>query len=159
MPTKVSLGAVAIRPAVAAEAWMLSDLALRSKALWGYDADFIRDCRAELTLTPAYILTHPVYVAESGGQVAGFRALLETPEGVELDYLYVEPSMIGAGIGGLLFHHAAGEARRLGYEHLRIHSDPHAEAFYLAMGAVRVGEVPSPLRAGRMLPLLRYSLR
>ena len=35
-------------------------------------------------------------------------------------------------------------------------SDPHAEAFYLAAGAVRIGSRPSDSIAGRELPLLEF---
>ena len=61
--------------------------------------------------------------------------------------------------GRLLFAHAVATARRLGYQTLTIEADPFAEAFYRAMGAERVGEVPSEVAAGRMLPLLRVELR
>lgn len=39
-----------IRLARVTEAEILSDLALRSKAHWGYDAEFIEACRDELTV-------------------------------------------------------------------------------------------------------------
>ena len=38
-------------------------------------------------------------------------------------------------------------------------SDPNAEAFYLAMGAVRTGSVESTITPGRFLPLMRFSLK
>lgn len=37
---------------------------------------------------------------------------------------------------------------------LTIDSDPHAEAFYLHFGAVRVGATPSTVRPDRLLPRL-----
>jgi len=40
---------------------------------------------------------------------------------------------------------------------LRIASDPHAEAFYLACGAVRVGAAASASIPGRELPLLELT--
>jgi hypothetical protein len=39
---------------------------------------------------------------------------------------------------------------------MTIDADPHAEAFYLAMGAVRVGEAASESIPGRSLPRLAY---
>jgi hypothetical protein len=51
-----------------------------------------------------------------------------------------------------------GRARELGFESVRLESDPHAEGFYLSRGAERVGEEPSPGRPGRILPVLRYVL-
>ncbi len=46
------------------------------------------------------------------------------------------------------------EAEALGYAVIFIGSDPHAEPFYLARGAERVGSV----LPGRMLPLLRFDV-
>jgi hypothetical protein len=44
-------------------------------------------------------------------------------------------------------------ARAAGFETVRIVSDPHAAGFYAKMGASHVGEVPSCVIPGRLLPL------
>ena len=54
----------AIRRARPEEAGVLSALALRSKAHWGYDADFLAACRDDLTLIPEEIATSMVYVLD-----------------------------------------------------------------------------------------------
>ena len=38
---------IKIRNAVVSEAKLLSDLAMRSKAYWGYSKEFMEKCRAE----------------------------------------------------------------------------------------------------------------
>jgi len=58
----------------------------------------------------------------------------------ELDFLFVEPTAIGRGIGQALFTHACTTARGLGYRALLWGSDPHADGFYLRMGARTIGE-------------------
>jgi len=73
--------------------------------------------------------------------------------------LFVEPERIGRGYGRRLWVHAVGSARRLGCAMLTVHSDPHAEDFYLAMGAERHGTVPSTVFPDRLLPLMRVALR
>lgn len=147
-----------IRPARAEEAALLSDLALRSKGYWPYDAAFLEACRAELTLSPGYIDSHPVYVCEEQGRVVGFYALDDQPPGGELDALFVEPDAIGRGYGRRLFRHAVETAKRRGWSEMMIEADPYAEPFYQAMGAVRMGEVPSGSIPGRTIPLCRLSL-
>ena len=98
-----------IRAARPEEGALLSQLALRSKAHWGYEPQFVEDCRGELTLDPEYIAAHPVYVSAEGGRVVGFYSLVEKGEGaIDLNHLYVEPSHIGRGHGRRLFLHAAG---------------------------------------------------
>ena len=42
---------LALRPARPEEAPALTELCLRSKAVWGYDAAFMQACRRELTMT------------------------------------------------------------------------------------------------------------
>lgn len=46
------MGAMLIRPGRPAEAAALSDLAMRSKSHWGYNAESLEACRADLTVSP-----------------------------------------------------------------------------------------------------------
>jgi GNAT superfamily N-acetyltransferase len=72
--------------------------------------------------------------------------------------LFVDPPAIGSGVGGALFAHLSALALDLGFHRLTIASDPNAEPFYLARGAVRIGAVPSGSVEGRVLPLLAVAL-
>ena len=139
---------------------MLSALALRSKAHWGYDADFLAACRDDLTISADEIVSSPVYVCDGGDAPLGFYRLLLQDDGLaELDDLFVEPAAIGQGVGRRLWRHAVATATRLGCSEMIWQSDPQAEGFYLAMGARRVGDSPSTVMPGRMLPLMRFRLR
>ena len=147
-----------IGPARPDEAEALSDLALRSKAHWGYDAAFMAACRAELTVTPAQAASGLVQVYEEGGRAFGFY-LLEVRNGsADVAMLFVEPAAIGRGIGRALWQHLVAEARRLELAKVTIESDPNAEAFYRAMGATTVGTAPSASIPGRRLPLMELAL-
>ena len=149
----------AIRRARPSEAGILSDLGLRSKGHWDYDVDFLASCRDDLTLSPDDIETTAVYILDDGDGVSGYYRLLAQDDGVaELDALFVEPGAIGRGVGKRLWQHALGTARGLGCREIVLQSDPHAEGFYLAMGAHRAGESESTVTPGRMLPLLRFQL-
>lgn len=149
-----------IRPAHPAEAAEISELVMRSKAYWGYDAEFLAACRAGLTISPLYLITHPAYIAEQDGRQVGFYSFAEeiASQQVELDFLFIAPEAIGNGIGKQLWQHAVTTAHRLGYRLMTIVADPNAEAFYRKMGAVTVGAEPSEAKAGRMLPLMHYVL-
>jgi GNAT superfamily N-acetyltransferase len=149
-----------IRRAHPAEAGALSALALRSKAHWGYDAEFLTACRDDLTLTAEDVATSTVYVIDGENSLSGFYRLLLQDDGVaELDALFVEPAAMGQGIGRRLWRHAVATAATLMCSEIVLQSDPQAEGFYLAMGAQRAGESESTVMPGRMLPLMRFPLR
>ncbi len=148
-----------IRPARVEEAATLSDLAFRSKAYWGYDAAFMDACRDDLAVSADEIARAPVYVLEEGGQILGFYKLDGDGEEATLTDLFLDPAAIGRGHGRRLWRHAVRTAMRLQFATLVLQSEPHAEGFYRAMGAARVGESPSTVFPDRMLPLMRLSLR
>ena len=60
------------------------------------------------------------------------------------------------GVGRRLWEHAVAVAKAGGFTTVLIEADPHAEGFYLAMNAERIGVVPSTVIPGRSLPRLRY---
>ncbi|MFF1833713.1 GNAT family N-acetyltransferase [Streptomyces sp. NPDC058231] len=148
-----------IRLARVTEAEILSDLALRSKAHWGYDAEFIEACRDELTVDASEVARRRATVADRDGHILGFTTLEgEPPTGV-LGMMFVAPQAIGQGIGRLLFEHTVATARALGFTQLTIDADPNAEPFYRAMGAVGSGSVPSGSIVGRVLPQLVVTIQ
>lgn len=147
-----------LRPARPDEAGFLSDLAVRAKGYWGYDADFLRDCRVHLAVYPDQVVAHRVTVAEEDGTVVGFYSLEGSPPTGVLDLMFVEPAHIGRGVGRRLWTHAVDTARDAGLRLFTIDADPFAEPFYLAMGAVRVGVSPSAVRPGRELPQLAFTV-
>jgi GrpB-like predicted nucleotidyltransferase (UPF0157 family)/GNAT superfamily N-acetyltransferase len=150
--------AITIRRAEPGECEALSHLALRSKAHWGYDASFLAACRAELSLRPTDVERLRVTVATEAADTVGFYALHGGPPQGDLDFLFVEPTRIGAGIGRTLWQHCLLTGARVGLSRIRIESDPFAEGFYVAMGATRVGEAASRSIAGRTLPLLSFDM-
>lgn len=149
-----------IRPARPEEAAALSALCLRSKAHWGYDAEFMRMSAAALTISPELIDTGRVLVAEREGVLLGMASLAPLADGVwDLLHMFIDPAAIGSGVGRVLFGAITDMARALGGTMLSIQADPNAAGFYERMGARRAGEAPSESIPGRMLPMLEYALR
>jgi len=147
-----------IRRALPCEAANLSALALRSKALWGYDAAFMEACRAPLIVDPEAIAKCSFYVLDEGGTIIGFYGLSGRPPRGELEFLFVDPESVRSGRGRRLARHFLALAQRLGFEEIDVSADPFAEGFYVAMGALRIAEVPSDAIANRLVPRLRFSL-
>jgi N-acetylglutamate synthase-like GNAT family acetyltransferase/gluconate kinase len=149
-----------IRQARPDECPALTELAMRSKAHWGYDAAFMANVRADLEVIPAKFMPgFHVYILETGNEMIGFYNLRpEDAETVTLEDLFIEPKHIGCGYGKRLWEHSLSVARSLGFRRVTLISDPYAEPFYASRGAVKIGEIESNALAGRMLPLMEYVL-
>lgn len=144
-----------IRPAKLEEGKILSEIALNSKAYWGYDKDFIKACREDLSVDEKYISTKAVYVLEIELHAVGFFCLSKNGEMGELEALFIEPKYIGKGLGRLLWNSILEKAGEMGIKEFTIDSDPYAEGFYRKMGAARIGEVDSTVFKDRKLPLMK----
>lgn len=152
---------IQFRKAEESDASALSELAFRSKAHWGYAPAQLEAWRADLTLSPLWVSLHPTYVAEIGGQIAGFFALLAEQGSWKLEHLWVAPEAMGQGVGRSMLAHAMSVAKQVGARELIIDSDPNAEGFYRACGAVRTGSIPAPIEGApqREIPVLRLAIQ
>ncbi len=149
---------ITFRPARPDETPALSNLALRSKAHWGYDADFLEKTERELTVKAVDAARGRVFLAEQRDAVVGFYGLEHEPPVMGLDSMFVDPKCNGTGVGAALMDHAKATAKAFGATTLQIEADPNAEGFYLRVGAQRIGETPSGSIPGRLLPLLELTL-
>ena len=150
-----------IRKAEVNEARSLSNLAIRSKAHWGYSPEFMAACENELVIAKSKLESDRFLymVAEGNDEELGYYALERISESeFELEALFVEPKHIGSGIGRALLAHAKEAAAKMGGVTLIIQGDPNAEKFYLAAGGVRTGERESESIPGRFLPMFSISL-
>lgn len=147
-----------IRRARLIEAAALTELVLRSKAHWGYDAAFMALCVSELTVQPAAIEAGEVWVAEDGTGLAGILEVVPEGRKAEIRLIFVAPERIGRGVGAALWRHAEARARALGADRIELDADPNAVPFYERMGMRIVGESPSGSIPGRVLPRMRKVL-
>ena len=145
---------VKIRAPREAELAALSDLCIRSKAYWGYDAAFMAACREELTLSPADLATSRIGVGEVEGDIVAGVCQVTPLDGNGDLSIFVDPDWIGHGVGRALYAWALEQTRDMGAARLIIDADPNALNFYLRMGAVVIGEHPSTSIPGRMLTRL-----
>jgi GNAT superfamily N-acetyltransferase len=145
-----------IRRAIPEEALLLTAIAFRSKAHWGYDRSFMEQCRNDLTILPDDIANNFVFVIEVNANIVGFYELRGKGPEANLYWLFMDPKVIGSGYGKRLWLHAVEISKGLGFVYMMIKSDPYAEGFYLRMGAERIGNLRSTSIPGLMLPLLRY---
>ncbi len=132
----------------------LSELCLRSKAVWGYDAAFMAACRSELSFEPRDLDSSRIAVAARGSGVLGVAQVRVAGREADLLKLFVEPAALRGGVGQALFAWASDVAREMGAQRMTIEADPEAAPFYRRLGARDAGLVPSGSITGRMLPKL-----
>ena len=147
-----------IRAPTIEELASLSELCLRSKAVWGYNEEFLEACRGELSFDQRDLHLTPIAVAERGGKLVGVAQVKVIGNQADLLKLFVEPSAIRRGVGRTLLAWAINVARENGAARLVIDSDPGAAPFYRRMGAYDVGGARSGSIPGRMLPKLAINV-
>jgi GNAT superfamily N-acetyltransferase len=140
------------------EAPALRALAHRSKAHWPYSREFLAAVEPMLQLTSGDVAAHEVWVLELDDVVVGWHRVTDHGERAELEDLWLEPAVIGTGLGRALFNHAADVAEGLGAGRLEWDADPYAVGFYRAMGGEEIGSTPSAAEPGRLLPRMRLVL-
>ncbi|HVE73114.1 MAG TPA: GNAT family N-acetyltransferase [Thermoanaerobaculia bacterium] len=143
---------IEIRRAVSTDSERATELARIAKAHWGYPAEWLAAWDADLEISGDDIERHRTYVASVEDQVVGVCQLQESDAHAFLEHVWVDPSVHRRGVGRALVQHARASAPGV----LTVVADPHAEEFYLRLGARRVGEVAAPMPGApeRKLPLL-----
>ncbi len=148
-----------IRRAQPEDAPILTEIAHLAKRSWGYPDHWIQLWQYSLTIEPDYIRNNPVYLAYQGDEILGFYALSTSNEIIELDHLWIRPEVMRQGIGRALFVDALSRTAEAGKTRLSIQADPHAEGFYVQMGAHRVGCYEYDLDGQtRQLPILEIEV-
>ncbi|HEV7308268.1 GNAT family N-acetyltransferase [Ensifer sp.] len=140
------------------QATELSELCLRSKAVWGYDAAFIEACRPSLTLNAEDWTDSDLQIAVDGDRILGMAQVRTDGLTSELDKLFVDPQAQAGGVGRKLFDWCVETARRRDALVMTIDADPGAADFYRRMGAIDDGVVASTAIPGRFLPRLKLAL-
>ena len=153
---------IVLQKASPKDASLLSNLAMRSKAYWGYSDEFMRACREELTITPDMLQNEAIHTvcAHKDREIVGFYSVEHLSSSTfELDALFVDPAHIGSGVGRVLMTHAKTYIATQGGMTLIIQSDPNAEGFYRAMGGQLIGKRESDSIAGRFLSVLSIEVQ
>ena len=137
------------------DAKTLSEIAMISKAYWGYTKEQLNSWIPDLTISENMISEMFVYKFISNQEIVGFYILNQPQENyIELEFLFVHPNCIGKGVGNQLIQHAFFEAKRLNCKHITVLSDPNAADFYKSKGFYEIDKKESSI-SGRFLPILQ----
>jgi GNAT superfamily N-acetyltransferase len=119
-------GPVKIRAARLDDAERLRDIARAAKGHWGYEAARVSDWAATLDFRPDAIPGRELFVAELGHEVVGLASILPQGSTSVLEDLWIDPPVMGRGLGSRLVQHAAELARTHGATRLVWEAEPHA---------------------------------
>lgn len=147
-----------LRRARVDEAQSLTELAVRSKRLWGYDHAFMQAIMDDMVVRPEYLAHEYAMVAEDAGGVVAYSILQVGNGEAYLRDLFVDPPYVSKGIGARLFNDAIAFARANGAKRLSLTADPNAVAFYERWGMRVIEEEPSISIPGRKLPVMAMDL-
>jgi predicted N-acetyltransferase YhbS len=143
---------VIIRTAIPAEREALEALQRRASLANEGDREALERHPDAIDLPAQQIAAGGVFVAEDGGTLVGFSAILPRADGdTELDGLFVEPGLQRRGIGRMLVEHCLKAARLAGSKALHVVGNPHAKQFYLACGFDIVGTFQTRFGPGLLM--------
>ena len=148
---------ICIRPAELFEAGILTDLASKSEAYWGYDSDFMKKFGEVYKVTEDFLCKNTTFIISENDAIIGFYSVSTGEEECSLEYFYIDPRNIGKGYGRILCEHMMEYCKKLGIKEIFAVTSPQAKEFYEKMGAVQVAEVESLLKKGRVIPKLKFS--
>jgi N-acetylglutamate synthase-like GNAT family acetyltransferase len=131
---------VLMRPALPSEQRQLEALQRRASLENAGDREALLRNPDAIALPLEQIEAGGVVVAEVGGTLVGFAAIVPRDDGdSELDALFVEPRAWRQGIGRSLVDQCCDAARAAGAASLHVVGNPHAEGFYRACGFEMIG--------------------
>ena len=141
---------VEIRNAETSEVDVLKDLMRRASFVWEEYRDDLR-AHPEVIDVPLHdIEAGNVRVATGSLRVLGFASLIagRTADAAELDGLFVDPAFMRRGIGRSLVEDALALARARGCRRIEVTANPRAVEFYVKLGFIDDGVVPTQFGPG-----------
>ena len=160
----LTISKATIRPAEVADSEKLTEISFASKRYWQYPESYMQIWKDELTLSREYIAENDVWVYERDGLSEAYYSIVRLEhdkdfdgyclqKGYWLEHMFVNPGLIGCGIGTRLFDHIKAVYGNRSIREIYVLADPHARGFYEKMGLKYGGEFPSSI-PGRTTPLM-----
>jgi GNAT superfamily N-acetyltransferase len=146
--------------AVAEDLPRLTEIAIESKAYWGYTPEQIESWREDLTVSLERFQKWDICKFVVNDDIAGFYCLnLHEGDGVScLEFLFILPKFIGKAIGSQLLQHAFQKSKEEKKYTMKVLSDPNAASFYAKYGFVETSKEESAI-PGRYLPWMEKSFQ
>lgn len=147
---------ISIKSAKQEEAEILTDIASKSEAYWGYDEEYMQNFRSIYKVSDEFIRDNMVYEIEENGIIVGFYGVITEKGVASLEYFYITPECIGKGYGKAMWKHLIYAMGKMGINKINLVTSPQAKDFYIKMGAQLIGEIDSLVIKNRKIPQLIY---
>ncbi|MBI9050137.1 MAG: GNAT family N-acetyltransferase [Anaerolineaceae bacterium] len=135
---------------------ILSDIAIRSKAWWGYDESLMEIFSASPILNSQDIKQKTVIKVCLDDEIIGWYLYTKKDQEVELLEFWMSPEYIGKGYGGKMFQHLGNQVKQEGIHSIVLEADPNAAPFYEHMGCKIIGQTWTEFQ--RFIPRMRCSI-
>jgi GNAT superfamily N-acetyltransferase len=145
--------ALLIRGAGADDFGVVSDLYRRSSLSNDGDRDALLGHPEALVFPSASIREGRTRVAVSDGRIVGFATTRAIGRVAELDDLFVDPDWMRRGVARALVHDALAIGKARGTTRIDVTANPHALAFYEAVGFVVDGVTETEFGVGTRMHL------
>jgi GNAT superfamily N-acetyltransferase len=143
-----------VRSADASEVGALVELQRRASLVWEEYRDQLIASPDAVEVPVEAFAGDGVRVAVGAEGVVGFSVVLAGADRVrELDGLFVEPAVMGQGVGRVLVADVVARARDDGVERIDVTANPRAVGFYERVGFVADGPVPTRFGPGLRMHL------
>lgn len=147
-----------IKRASKIDAIPITELTMRSKNYWNYGLEQMEEWRDDLTVSAECIDTNHVFKALDNECLIGFYAYQAIDsKTVKLNYLFVEPKLIGKGYGKGLMNNFLTRIQNEMYQKVTLDADPNAEQFYKRFGFEIIGKLKSSIK-NRFLPIMELKI-
>lgn len=132
----------------------LNLLIKKSKAFWGYTEKFCQEFMKNWSINQDYFNDAKISVLVNDDSPIGVIGMSLKDTLPMLDYFFLEPELIGKGLGRKLWDHTLKISTENNWSFFQFYSDPNAEAIYKHFGAKKIGEFES--FPGRFVPIMEY---
>lgn len=143
-------------PAENSDIDFLNEIAIRSKAWWGYEDHLMKQFAANAVLSTQMAEGTTIIKGCMEDKIIGWYKFVPNEEGVELTDFWMSPEYIGKGFGGKMFQNLKEKVKQYGSHSIVFDADPNAAPFYEHMGCRIIGQTLSEWN--RFIPKMRIDL-
>lgn len=138
---------------------VLTNLAIESESIWGFDKEYMSLFELLYSVTQQFVKNHPVYkLLNDDESLIGFFGLEVMPSSPILEYFYIKADYVGMGFGSTMWNELIRICRSLHIQSFEFVTNPEAAGFYEHNGAKIVDWVTSVMIPNQKIPKFYFEI-